>query len=147
LEAFLFDVAGLSASWTPASFIEEAVAAVRAEVGPREHAILGLSGGVDSSVAAVLRQRALGQRLSCIFVDNGLLRLREAEEVIRMFRDHFRLKVIHVDAGARFLRELLGVTDPEQKRKIIGRVFIDVFEEEARKIEGARYLVQGTLYP
>jgi GMP synthase (glutamine-hydrolysing) len=147
LEAFLFDVAGLSATWTPASFVEQAVAAVRARVGPTDRAILGLSGGVDSSVAAVLCQRALGERLTCIFVDNGLLRLHEAEGVVRMFRDHFSLRLVHVDAGARFLSELRGVTDPEKKRKVIGRVFIEVFEEEAKKVEGARWLVQGTLYP
>jgi len=147
IEAFLFDVAGLSATWTAASFIEDAVAAVREKVGPTDRVVLGLSGGVDSSVAAVLCQRALGERLTCIFVDNGLLRLREPENVVRMFRDHFRLGVVHVDAGARFLRELAGVTDPERKRKIIGRVFIEVFEEEAKKVDGARWLVQGTLYP
>jgi GMP synthase (glutamine-hydrolysing) len=98
-------------------------------------------------VAAVLCQRALGERLTCIFVDNGLLRLREAEGVVRMFRDHFSLRVVHVDAGARFLAALRGVTDPEKKRKIIGRVFIEVFEEEAKKVDSARWLVQGTLYP
>jgi GMP synthase (glutamine-hydrolysing) len=147
LDAFLFDVCGLTASWTPASFVDQAIAMVSEKVGATDRAILGLSGGVDSSVAAVLCQRALGERLTCIFVDNGLLRLREAENVVRMFRDHFSLKVIHVDAGARFLRELRGVTDPEKKRKTIGRVFIEVFEEEAKKVEGARWLVQGTLYP
>ncbi|MFT3772055.1 MAG: glutamine-hydrolyzing GMP synthase [Minicystis sp.] len=147
IEAFLFDVAGLSATWTPASFIEDAVAAVQAKVGPTDRAVLGLSGGVDSSVAAVLCQKALGERLTCIFVDNGLLRLHEPEKVVRMFRDHFNLSVVHVDAGARFLRELSGVSDPEKKRKIIGRVFIEVFEEEAKKVENARWLVQGTLYP
>jgi GMP synthase (glutamine-hydrolysing) len=146
IEAFLFDVAGLEATWTPASFIEDAVAAVRAKVGA-DHAILGLSGGVDSSVAAVLCQRALGERLTCIFVDNGLLRLHEAGNVVRTFRDHFHLAVVHVDAAARFLGELEGVTDPERKRKIIGRVFIEVFEEEAKKVDGARWLIQGTLYP
>jgi GMP synthase (glutamine-hydrolysing) len=147
LDAFLFDVAGLSATWTAASFVEDAVAAVQAKVGPHDGAILGLSGGVDSSVAAVLCQRALGERLTCIFVDNGLLRLREAEAVVRMFRDHFSLRVVHVDAGARFLEALRGITDPEKKRKTIGRVFIEVFEEEAKKVANARWLVQGTLYP
>ncbi len=147
LEAFLFDVAGLAATWTPASFIEEAVSAVRAKVGPTDRVILGLSGGVDSSVAAVLCQRALGERLTCIFVDNGLLRLHEAESVARMFRDHFHIPVVHVHAAERFLSELKGVTDPEKKRKIIGRVFVEVFEEEAKKVEGARFLAQGTLYP
>ncbi len=114
IEAFLFDVAGLAATWTPTSFIEDAVAAVRAKVGPDDQAVLGLSGGVDSSVAAILCQRALGSRLVCIFVDNGLLRHREGEQVIRMFRDHFQLEIVHVDAGARFLGELAGVTDPER---------------------------------
>jgi len=147
LDAFLFDIAGFEASWTPASFIEQAVEAVRAKVGPNDRVILGLSGGVDSSVAAILCQRALGERLVCIFVDNGLLRQREAEQVVRTFRDNFHLNVVHVDAGALFLRELAGVSDPEKKRKIIGRVFIEVFEAEAKKIEGARFLVQGTLYP
>jgi GMP synthase (glutamine-hydrolysing) len=147
LEAFLFDTAGLAATWTPTSFIEDAIAAVRAKVGPDDQAVLGLSGGVDSSVAAILCQRALGSRLVCIFVDNGLLRHREGEQVIRMFRDHFQLEIVHVDAGARFLSELAGVTDPEKKRKIIGRVFIEVFEEEAKKIPRAKFLVQGTLYP
>ncbi len=147
LEAFLFDVAKLSATWTPASFIEQAIEAIHAKVGPDARVVLGLSGGVDSSVAAILCQRALGERLVCIFVDNGLLRHHEGEQVIRMFRDHFHLQIIHVDAGALFLRELEGVTDPEKKRKIIGRVFIEVFEAEAKKIDDARFLVQGTLYP
>ena len=147
LEAFLFDVAGLAPSWTPASFIDQAVEGVRAKVGPTARAVLGLSGGVDSSVAAVLCQRALGDRLTCIFVDNGLLRLDEGKKVVAMFAEHFRLNVVHVDASERFLRELSGVTDPEKKRKIIGRVFIEVFDEEAKKVEGARFLVQGTLYP
>jgi GMP synthase (glutamine-hydrolysing) len=147
LDAFLFDVVKLTPTWTAASFVDDAIAAVQAKVGPTDHAILGLSGGVDSSVAAILCQKALGDRLTCIFVDNGLLRQREAETVVRMFGDHFSLKRVHVDAGARFLRELAGVTDPEKKRKIIGRVFIEVFEEEAKKVAGARWLVQGTLYP
>ncbi|MEP7122029.1 MAG: glutamine-hydrolyzing GMP synthase [Byssovorax sp.] len=147
LEAFLFDVAGLAATWTPTSFIEDAIAAVQAKVGPDDQAVLGLSGGVDSSVAAILCQRALGSRLVCIFVDNGLLRQHEGDQVIRMFRDHFQLNVIRIDAGERFLGELRGVTDPEKKRKIIGRVFIEVFEEEASKIARAKFLVQGTLYP
>jgi GMP synthase (glutamine-hydrolysing) len=147
LEAFLFDVAGLEPTWTPASIVDQAVEAVREKVGPRDRAILGLSGGVDSSVAAVLCHRALGDRLTCIFVDNGLLREGEAERVERTFRRHFRINLDHVNAAERFLSALSGVVDPEQKRKIIGRVFIEVFEEEARKIEGARWLVQGTLYP
>ena len=109
LEAFLFDVAGLAATWTPTTFIEDAIAAVQAKVGPEDRVVLGLSGGVDSSVAAILCQRALGDRLVCIFVDNGLLRDREGEQVIRMFRDHFKLTIVHVEAGERFLRELTGV--------------------------------------
>ena len=145
--SFLFDVAGLSPTWTPGSFAEEAVAAVRAKVGPNERAICGLSGGVDSSVAAVLCHKAIGDRLTCIFVDNGVLRQGEFEEVVATFRSNFKLNLIAVDARAKFLTALKGVTDPEQKRKIIGRVFIEVFEEEAAKVENANYLVQGTLYP
>ncbi len=146
LEAFLFDVAGLAPTWTPLSFVDEAIAKVRAQVGDGR-AILGLSGGVDSSVAAILCSKALGDRLTCIFVDNGLLRKDEARRVVDMFERHFQLRLVHVDASARFIGELAGVTDPEKKRKIIGRVFIEVFEEEAKKVEGAKFLVQGTLYP
>jgi GMP synthase (glutamine-hydrolysing) len=147
LQAFLHDVAGLAATWTPASFVEQAIEAVKAQVGPTDSAVLGLSGGVDSSVAAVLCQRAIGDRLACIFVDNGLLRDREAEDVVAMFREHFHMCLTHVDASARFLDALSGVTDPEVKRKTIGRIFIEVFEEEARRVGGAKFLVQGTLYP
>jgi GMP synthase (glutamine-hydrolysing) len=156
LAAFLFDVAGLSPTWTPGRFTEEAIAAVRAKVGPDDHAICGLSGGVDSSVAAVLCHRAIGHRLTCIFVDNGLLRQGEPEQVVSTFRENFHLDLVAVDAKERFLSELKGVTDPEKKRKTIGRVFIEVFEEEAKKVsmrttsEGtgrAKFLVQGTLYP
>jgi len=146
INAFLFDIAKLSADWTAASFVDEAIAAVRDRVGDAR-AVLGLSGGVDSSVAAVLCARAIGDRLTCIFIDNGLLRLDEAQQVVAMFEGRFRLRLIHVDAAVRFLSALEGVTDPEKKRKIIGRVFIEVFEEEAKKIEGASFLVQGTLYP
>ncbi len=145
--SFLFDVAGLAPTWTPGSFVEEAVAKVRDTVGPTDRAICGLSGGVDSSVAAVLCQRAIGDRLTCIFVDNGLLRQGEAEQVVAMFGKHMRLVLVAVDARERFLTALKGVTDPEQKRKIIGKVFIDVFEEEASKVKDGKYLVQGTLYP
>jgi GMP synthase (glutamine-hydrolysing) len=147
LKAFLYDVAGLEPTWTPASFVEQAIDEVRAKVGPEASAVLGLSGGVDSSVAAVLCQRALGERLVCVFVDNGLLRAGEAEAVVAMFKEHLKLRLLHVDASARFLEALAGVTDPEKKRKTIGRVFIEVFEEEAKKIPDARFLVQGTLYP
>jgi len=147
LRSFLFDVAKLEPSWTAASFTEEAIAQVRAQVGPNEQAICGLSGGVDSSVAALLCHRAIGDRLTCVFVDNGLLREGEAEQVVRIFRDTFHMKLVHVDARERFLKALEGVTDPEKKRKIIGHVFIEVFDEEAAKVEGAKWLVQGTVYP
>ncbi len=145
--AFLFDVAHLTPSWTPGSFTEEAIAAVRARVGPTDRAICGLSGGVDSSVAAVLCHKAIGDRLHCIFVDNGMLRTGEFEQVVATFRENYRLNLVAVDARARFLSAMAGVTDPEKKRKIIGRVFIEVFEEEAAKVKDAHFLVQGTLYP
>jgi GMP synthase (glutamine-hydrolysing) len=147
IRAFLFDVAGLAPSWTPGSFVEEAVAAIAAKVAPNERVICGLSGGVDSSVAAVLCHKALGDRLVCIFVDNGMLREGEYESVVHTMRSSFHLNLVPVDARARFLKELSGVTDPEKKRKIIGRVFIEVFEEHSTKIENAKFLVQGTLYP
>ena len=146
LAAFLFDVAGLSPSWTPSSFIEATVERVRAQVG-KGQAICALSGGVDSSVAAVLVARAIGEQLTCIFVDNGVLRKDEAAQVVRMVRDHLKLKLVHVDAGQRFLDALAGVTEPEQKRKIIGRLFIDVFDQQAAKLGKVDFLVQGTLYP
>jgi GMP synthase (glutamine-hydrolysing) len=155
LEAFLFGVAGMAASWTPGSFVEEAVARVRAQVGDA-HAVCGLSGGVDSAVAATLCSRAIGKRLTCIFVDNGLLRRGERAEVERMFGTGMGLDLHVVDASRQFLDALRGVTDPEQKRKIIGRIFIEVFEAEARKVTarlhqstqgGVKFLVQGTLYP
>ncbi|MFP6686667.1 MAG: glutamine-hydrolyzing GMP synthase [Polyangiaceae bacterium] len=147
IEAFLFDVSGLEANWSPASFADESVAKIKATVADDEHVILGLSGGVDSSVAAILCQRALGDRLTCIFVDNGLLRYEEAERVVKMFRRHFELNLIAVDAADEFLDALDGCTDPEKKRKIIGKTFIDVFEREANKVKGAKWLAQGTLYP
>jgi GMP synthase (glutamine-hydrolysing) len=147
LAAFLFDVAKLEPEWTPGTFSEAAIAQVRATVAPDEQAICGLSGGVDSSVAAVICHRAIGERLTCIFVDNGLLRQGEFEQVAATFRETFHIKLIAVDARERFLSALRGVTDPEQKRKIIGRVFIEVFEDEAKHVQNARFLVQGTLYP
>jgi GMP synthase (glutamine-hydrolysing) len=148
LASFLFDVAGLAPSWTPGVFTEQAIADVRAKVGPNEHVLCGLSGGVDSSVAALLCHRALGERLTCIFVDNGLLRQGEAEQVVATFRETMHLPLVAVDARDRFLTELRGVTDPEKKRKTIGRVFIEVFEEQARETTGgAQWLAQGTLYP
>jgi GMP synthase (glutamine-hydrolysing) len=147
LKSFLFDVAGLSPSWTPGSFVDEAIAKIKETVPDDARVICGLSGGVDSSVAAVLCHKALGDRLVCIFVDNGLLREGEFESVTAMMRQHFHLNLIPVDARAQFLNELSGVTDPEKKRKIIGRVFIDVFDEHASRVENAQFLVQGTLYP
>jgi GMP synthase (glutamine-hydrolysing) len=147
LGAFLFDVAGMTPSWTPGSFAEDAVAQVRAKVGPNERAVCGLSGGVDSSVAAILCHKAIGDRLTCIFVDNGVLRSGEFEEVVATFKQNFHLNLIAVDARKKFMTALAGVTDPEQKRKVIGRVFIEVFDEEAAKLGDVAYLVQGTLYP
>jgi GMP synthase (glutamine-hydrolysing) len=147
LASFLFEVTGLAPTWTPGSFTDEAIETVRSSVGPDEHVICGLSGGVDSSVAAVLCHRALGDRLTCIFVDNGLLRQGEKEQVVATFRETFHLNLVAVDAVDKFLSALRGVSDPEQKRKIIGRVFIDVFDEEAHRVSGVKWLVQGTLYP
>lgn len=147
LSNFLFRICGATGDWSMASFIDEAVAAIRAQVGDDGRVVCGLSGGVDSSVAAALIHRAIGDRLTCIFVDNGLLRLGERENVAAVFRDHFKVDLRVIDAVDRFLGKLAGVTDPEQKRKIIGREFIAVFEEEARTIQNARFLAQGTLYP
>jgi GMP synthase (glutamine-hydrolysing) len=147
LANFLFRICGCEPSWTMAGFVNEAVAAVAAKVGPTARAVCGLSGGVDSSVAAALVLRAIGARLTCIFVDTGLQRAGEAAQVESLFRDAFKADLHVVDASDRFLGQLAGVTDPEQKRKIIGREFIAVFEEEARKVGGAEFLVQGTLYP
>ena len=146
LSNFLFRVCGLSPLWTMQSFIESSIRAIRETVGGGR-VVLGLSGGVDSSVAAVLLNRALGDRLACIFVDNGLLRKEEAAEVLRTFRGGIGLSLLHVDAADRFLEALEGVEDPEQKRKIIGEIFIRVFEEAARTIPGVAFLGQGTLYP
>jgi GMP synthase (glutamine-hydrolysing) len=146
LGAFLFDVVGLEPSWTPSSFIDDTVQRVREQVG-KGRAICALSGGVDSSVAAVLVSRAIGEQLTCIFVDNGVLRKDEAAQVVRMVRDHLRVQLVHVDASDRFLAALAGITDPEQKRKLIGRLFIDVFDAEAKKLGKVDFLVQGTLYP
>ncbi len=146
LEAFVFDVCGCEPTWTMSSFIESAVEDIRRAVDG-ERVICALSGGVDSSVVALLVHRAVGDQLTCIFVDNGLLRKGEADRVVRTFRDHFHLNLLHVDAADRFLQRLRGVTDPEQKRKIIGNEFIYVFEHEARKLGDVRFLAQGTLYP
>ncbi len=146
LRNFTHHIAGLSGDWTMASFRQESVARIREQVG-EGRVICGLSGGVDSSVAAVLIHEAIGDQLTCVFVDTGLLRLNEAEQVVTMFRDHYNIPLVHVDAGDLFLGELRGVTDPETKRKTIGRLFVDVFDREAAKIEGAAFLAQGTLYP
>ncbi len=146
LRAFLFDVCGCRRTWTMKSFAADAVAEIRATVGPKK-VILGLSGGVDSSVAALLLQRAVGRQLTCIFVDNGLLRLDEAEKLKTLFKEHLQITIRFVSAGKKFLDALKGVTDPEKKRKIIGRVFMEVFEAEALKITDAEFLGQGTLYP
>ncbi|HEX4460063.1 MAG TPA: glutamine-hydrolyzing GMP synthase [Polyangia bacterium] len=147
LANFLFRVCQLSPTWTMASFAEEAEVHIRAQVGPKGRVILGLSGGVDSSVAAKLLLNAIGERLTCIFVDNGLLRQGERAGVEALFAGAFKADLHVVDAEARFLAALAGVTDPEQKRKIIGREFIAVFDEEAKRIDGVEFLAQGTLYP
>ncbi len=146
LDNFLHQIAGLDRDWEMESFLERSVLEIRARVG-RDRAICALSGGVDSAVAATLVARAIGEQLTCIFVDHGLLRQGEAEEVVAAFREVLHLNVIAVDASARFLHELNGVEDPERKRVIIGHEFIRVFEGEAAKIPGVKYLVQGTLYP
>ncbi len=146
LGRFVHDICGCGQDWNMPNYIEEAVQKIRTQVG-NEEVILGLSGGVDSSVAAVLLHRAIGKQLTCVFVDNGLLRLNEAQEVMKTFADHLGVKVIHVDASAEFLGFLAGVTDPEQKRKIIGREFVEVFQREAKKLPQAKWLAQGTIYP
>ncbi|TML30778.1 MAG: glutamine-hydrolyzing GMP synthase [Actinobacteria bacterium] len=145
LERFLADVCGCERTWSAASIIDEQIARIRAQVG-EGRVICGLSGGVDSSVAALLVHRAVGDQLTCVFVDHGLMRRNEGEQVISAFRDAFHVPLVAVDAQDRFLARLRGVTDPEAKRKAIGEEFIRVFEEEAARLEGARYLVQGTLY-
>jgi len=145
LKNFLYEVAGAPPSWTPAAVIEEQVERIRAQVGS-ERVICGLSGGVDSAVAALLVHKAVGDQLTCVFVDHGLMRANEAEQVVETFGGHFQVPLVHVRAEERFLSRLAGVSDPETKRKIVGEEFIRVFEEEARKLGDVRFLVQGTLY-
>ena len=143
---FVRDICGCGRDWNMPDYVAEAVATIRSQVG-KEEVILGLSGGVDSSVAAALIQRAIGDQLTCVFVDNGLLRLNEAEQVMQTFARNLGVKVIHVDAAARFMGQLQGVADPERKRKIIGREFVEVFQAEASRLKNARWLAQGTIYP
>jgi len=144
---WLFGICHAAGDWSMAAFVDEAIARIRAQVGAGGRVICGLSGGVDSSVAAALLHKAIGDRLTCIFVDNGLLRRGEREQVAAIFRDHFSVDLRVIDAEHRFLSALEGVTDPEKKRKIIGYEFIAVFDEEAKTIAGAEFLAQGTLYP
>src|SRR3712207_1163334 len=145
LTNFLEDVCGAERTWSPASIVDDQIARIRAQVGDAK-VICGLSGGVDSSVAALLVHRAIGDQLTCVFVDHGLMRKNEGDQVIAAFRDHFKVPLVAVDAEDRFLRRLAGLSEPEAKRKAIGSEFIRVFEEEAAKIGDARFLVQGTLY-
>lgn len=147
IENFLADICGFTGNWTMGSFVNKSIQEIKETVGPGEKVVCGLSGGVDSSVSALLVHRAIGDQLHCIFVDHGLLRKGEAEEVMALFRGKYQINLQLVQAGERFLGRLRGVTDPEEKRKIIGREFIAVFEEEARRIGQIDYLVQGTLYP
>lgn len=146
LNRFVLDICGANPSWTMPNYIDEAVAKIRAQVGG-DGVILGLSGGVDSSVAAALIHRAIGDQLTCVFVDHGLLRLDEGKNVMQMFAQNLGVKVVHVDASAQFMAKLAGVTDPEQKRKIIGAEFIEVFDTEEKKLTQAKWLAQGTIYP
>ena len=146
LNRFVLDICGANPSWTMPNYIDEAVAKIRAQVGSDE-VILGLSGGVDSSVAAALIHRAIGDQLTCVFVDHGLLRLDEGKNVMQMFAQNLGVKVVHIDASEQFMTKLAGVTDPEQKRKIIGAEFIEVFDAEEKKLTQAKWLAQGTIYP
>ena len=146
VKSFLYDICGCEDLWNPASIIDDSIASIRQQVGDRK-VLLGLSGGVDSSVVAAILHRAIGDRLTCIFVDNGLLRLNEGDQVMATFAEHMGVKVIRVNAEDRFYKVLKGIADPEQKRKIIGNLFIDIFEEEASRLEDVDFLAQGTIYP
>ena len=146
LRNFTHGIAGFTGDWTMAAYRQEAIEKIRAQVG-QGRVICGLSGGVDSSVAAVLLHEAIGDQLTCVFVDHGLMRLNEGADVVGLFRDHYNIPLVHVDASETFLGALEGISDPEQKRKTIGRLFIEVFDAEATKLGGADFLAQGTLYP
>jgi GMP synthase (glutamine-hydrolysing) len=146
LQRFVLDICGSAGDWSMPDYAGEAIARIREQVGDEE-VILGLSGGVDSSVAAALIHKAIGEQLTCVFVDHGLLRLNEAAQVLETFARHMHVKVVHVDAADEFYRALEGVADPEQKRKIIGRHFVEVFQREAAKVKNAKWLAQGTIYP
>ncbi|TNC79739.1 MAG: GMP synthase (glutamine-hydrolyzing) [Oleiphilus sp.] len=146
LEHFVLNIAGCDALWTPAQIVEDAIATVKEQVGS-DHVLLGLSGGVDSSVVAALLHRAIGDQLTCVFVDNGLLRLHEGDQVMKMFAENMGVKVIRSNSENLFLSRLEGIEDPEEKRKIIGNTFIEVFDEEAGKIDNVQWLAQGTIYP
>jgi GMP synthase (glutamine-hydrolysing) len=146
LTRFVREICGCCGDWNMPDYVTEAIEKIRAQVGDQE-VILGLSGGVDSSVAAALIHKAIGRQLTCVFVDTGLLRLNEGQQVIDTFDKHMGLKLVHIDASERFMQELAGVSDPEAKRKIIGREFVHVFQEEAAKLPNARWLAQGTIYP
>jgi GMP synthase (glutamine-hydrolysing) len=143
---FLHEICGCGDAWKPGRIIEDAIETVRKQLG-KSKVLLGLSGGVDSSVVAALLHKAIGDQLTCVFVDHGLLRHQEGDQVMKIFADHLGVKVIRVDAEERFLRELAGVSDPEAKRKIIGRLFVEVFEEESNRLQGIDFLAQGTIYP
>jgi len=146
ISRFVLDICYLKPDWTMPNYVAESVKAIREQVG-KEHVVLGLSGGVDSSVAAALIHKAIGDQLTCVFVDTGLLRLNEADQVMKTFRENLGVKVIHVDAENRFFEKLSGVVDPEEKRKIIGKEFVEIFQEEAEQIKDAKWLAQGTIYP